>query len=59
MMCYKDMTFCNEIDCFKFNTCPRAYNDEAKAGAFKWMGENAPVALWVDRPECYKEIEEM
>lgn len=59
MICYKDMTFCEASDCRKFlpNTCGRAYNQEVKDGARRWMGENAPVAFFVEPPDCYEPIE--
>lgn len=59
MMCYKDQTFCKYSDCRNFlpNTCGRAFNEEAKAGAKAWMGDNAPVAFFAEPPKCYDPVD--
>lgn len=55
MMCYRDMTFCPfHLGCAKGSTCPRAYTDAVKSGAREWMGDDAPVCLYAERPDCWR-----
>ena len=56
MMCYRDRTFCNFKNCSEFSNCSTAYTDEVHKNAVAWWGnEEAPVAFFVEYPECYKE----
>lgn len=55
MMCYKDMTFCEFDDCKKWKKCDRAFTITEQQNAQKWWGKksDAPVCIFVDKPECY------
>ena len=56
MMCYKDKTFCEFSKCNKWNSCHRALTQEEIDNATKWWGNvNAPIAIFVDKPDCYEE----
>lgn len=59
MICYRDMTFCRYDDCehFASNECGRAFNAQAKAGARAWMGDDAPVCFYSERPDCFEPAE--
>ena len=55
VICYKDMTFCKDIDCKKFNNCPRALTEQVYAEAESWWGsKDAPIAIFMDRLECFE-----
>lgn len=58
MICYKDMTFCDfYMECSDGDSCPRALTPEVKKAATEWGGnENAPIALFVDNPPCFKDV---
>ena len=57
MMCYKDMTFCQQAGCRQFNNgCPRAFTAEQAQGALEWMGENAPVCFFSEAPDCFEPV---
>ena len=57
MLCYRDMTFCNHYtDCSKKDTCDRPFTPQVKKDAEKWWGDDgAPIAMFVDKPECWEE----
>ena len=62
MICYKDMTFCEERTCDNFDTCNRALTDKVQAEADEWWGKGrgiAPIARWTERPVCYTKREEI
>lgn len=49
MLCYRDMTFCADVDTFESKclntTCPRNLTQEVKDAAEKWWGKpRAPIA---------------
>ena len=55
MMCYKDMTFCKEDKCKKWDECHRALTDEVKEDAAKWWGdEDYPICAFKDEPDCFE-----
>jgi hypothetical protein len=56
MMCYHDKSFCKDKDCKKFNECKDAFTDYHKAAAIRWMGEDAPVAFYGNRLDCFEEV---
>lgn len=57
MMCYRDKTFCDfHTECQYGKECDRALTDEVKAGAVAWMGENAPIARYTEKPSCFVEL---
>ena len=56
MICYKDMTFCTENNCAKFDGCFRALTEQAKINADEWWGNGegeAPIAIFTGQPDCY------
>lgn len=57
MMCYKDMTFCEfYIKCNKGGSCYKALTPKIIKDAVKWWGgEDFPIAVFVDKPDCYEE----
>ena len=60
MMCYRDMTFCTEETCKKFgdgeNDCGRSLTKKVKKAAAGWWGQgDAPIAMFIDKPDCYQE----
>jgi len=56
MICYRDKTFCKYRDCGKFGSCDRALTEFVKDSAEKWWGnKDAPIAVFIDKPECYEE----
>ena len=59
MLCYKDKTWCVFKDCKKFNKCEDALTDKVKLDALKWWGKsNAPIAVYSEKPNCYKGVED-
>jgi len=56
MLCYKDMTFCEQKTCLKFAECHRALTEKVKLDADEWWGRpGAPLSIFVGKPGCYKE----
>jgi len=54
MMCFRDMTFCEEIGCKKFDECFRALTDKVHEDAKKWWGkEGAPMSVFAEKPDCF------
>lgn len=56
MICYKDMTFCTENNCAKFDGCFRALTVQVKINADEWWGKGegeAPIAIFTGQPDCY------
>jgi hypothetical protein len=63
MICYRDMTFCRESSCAKFgdgdNDCHRSLTVAVEHMAEHWWNgtkeerTEAPVAVFVERPDCY------
>ena len=61
MICYKDKTFCSEETCAEFGDgegkCSRSFTTATKDAAIMWWGsEEAPVSMFGERPDCYKEV---
>jgi len=57
MLCYRDMTFCDFKKCKHFdNGCPQSLTQEVRDGAVEWMGDNAPICIYSEEPECYEEM---
>ena len=55
MISFRDTTFCNESSCKNWDVCPRALKEEVKKQAHKWWGsEEAPIAIFTDKPKCYE-----
>ena len=60
MLCYKDKTFCPS-EFYKTcgahdsaHPCPRALTPAVQAAADAWWGgSDAPVALFLERPDCH------
>lgn len=59
MICYRDMTWCQHGEtCAKANKCHRAFSASDHYQATKWWGdEDYPICFFVERPECYEEME--
>ena len=60
MICYRDMTFCKHyLDCAKSDVCDRPLTPEVKAAAESWWGrdDEAPIAVFVEKPNCWEEDE--
>jgi hypothetical protein len=58
MICYKDSTFCSFWkDCQDGKNCSRALTNELIKKANKWWGsDNAPICIFIEKPNCFKEI---
>lgn len=58
-MTYKDITFCTFWEeCKNASTCKRALTPKVQAGAEKWWGnKDYPIATFLDKPECFEQIE--
>lgn len=50
MLCYQDMTFCDENKCADFKNCHRALTETVKAKARE---ENTPISRYFGKPECF------
>ena len=57
MIHYKDMTFCKDQTCARFGVdCHRAFTDDhAQAAKRLWGSDDAPVAFFGERVDCYEE----
>ena len=54
MLCYRDMTFCTEDTCARWDTCPRSLTTEVRDAARQWWGgDGAPICAFVGAPKCY------
>ena len=55
MLCYRDMTFCTFYeDCKQAEKCPRPLTPEVIKQAAEWWGrDDAPIAQFVDKPNCW------
>jgi len=60
MMCYKDITFCPFYgECAVGSTCRVALTPKVEEDAKKWWGDdNPPISIYLDKPECFKKIED-
>ena len=59
MICYKDMCFCPFWEeCVEGKECHRALTEDVREGAKEWMGENAPISMFADKPDCFREAED-
>ena len=60
-MCFRDKSYCSDAKrCANHETCPDWFSPQEKEAAFRWMGENAPVAFMSFAKTCkdFKEIED-
>ena len=54
MICYRDITFCNEWQvCKKGRDCARALTDDVASGAIK-IG--LPISHFVSPPKCFEDV---
>lgn len=53
MICYRDMTFCNEVDCEDFSTCGRGLTEEVREQA-KQRG--LPISQFTHTPYCFASV---
>jgi hypothetical protein len=54
MLCYRDMTFCTEDTCARWDTCPRSLTPEVRDAARQWWGgDGAPICAFVGAPKCF------
>lgn len=59
MICYKDKTYCGYYKfCQDGNLCHRALTPEVRAAAIVWMGKDAPICVYWERPDCYREVKD-
>lgn len=60
MICYKDKTFCPFYEtCDKRNDCSRPLTPQVKAAAANWWGsDDAPIAVFVEKPQCHSDNQE-
>lgn len=59
MLCYRDMTFCTYYkECKDGKDCRRALTDEVQKAAEAWMKE-PPISIFGDKPECFKEAQDV
>lgn len=61
MLSYKDRTFCQAVDCAKFNECGRALTAKVKREAARWWKDatgkkGAPISV-TNRFDCYVQKE--
>lgn len=62
-MCYKDKTFCPfYLECINGKDCTAALTLKVEEDAKKWwklISEEGipPIAIYLDKPECFKERE--
>ena len=58
MTCYKDTTFCPYyFRCADGDECKRALTKDVEDAAFKWWGKDgAPIAIFVEKPSCFKSM---
>ena len=55
MISYRDMTFCTEDTCAKWEGCHRALTEDVLEAATVWWGsDDAPISMWGSRPGCYE-----
>jgi len=59
MICYKDMTFCTFYKkCTEGDKCFRSLTPDVRKNAAKWWGNSeVPIAVFADKPECFKKKE--
>lgn len=54
MLCYRDMTFCNYLDCAN-KQCSRRLTDDVIKSASKWWGkDNPPICVFAEKPNCFE-----
>jgi len=60
MIHYKDKTYCTFYEtCDKRNDCSRPLTPQVKAAAANWWGSDAaPIAVFVDKPQCHSDNQE-
>ena len=63
MICFRDMTFCQEKTWAEFGDgpkkCPRSLTTEVLESADKWWKNQEggpPIALFTNTPDCFVEI---
>ena len=57
MICYKDKTFCPFYKaCKESKQCGRALTDDVIKAAHAWWGsDEAPICVYGEKPDCFKE----
>lgn len=57
MISFMDKTFCAYFDtCKKGEKCERALTEKVKRDAATWWGDaNAPICIYAEHPDCYRE----
>ena len=56
MNSYKGKCFCTFYkDCWHGTDCSRAFTFDVKQAAAEWGGPDAPIAVFEDKPGCFKE----
>jgi len=65
MICFKDMTFCQESTCAEFGDgdkkCHRSLTKKVLEDAERWWGKDnggAPICMFVNTPDCFVETKE-
>jgi hypothetical protein len=54
MLCYKDATFCDYLEC-KNISCERRLTEHVKSLARRWWGnDNPPICIFTEKPGCYE-----
>lgn len=58
MICYKDMTFCNFLECKNIG-CERRLTDKVYHDADVWWGKpNTPIMIFAQKPKCFEDKKE-
>lgn len=57
MISFRDKCFCPfYTECWHGGDCSRALTFDVKQAAADWWGsEDAPIAVFEDKPDCFKE----
>ena len=64
MLCYRDASFCDYYkECKDGKKCTRALTPKVKKNALKWWhsfmdDDKVPIAVFAEKPECFKMLEE-
>ena len=59
MLCYKDRTFCEFENCYKFDRCDHAFTPEVSKAANEWWKQSggaegqAPIMIYVGNISCF------
>ena len=59
-MGYKDKTWCTFNTCARHGrNCDRALTDDVKREAKRWWGgDDFPISIYMEPPECFKPVED-